>query len=52
MAKQILNEEFRRMQLLAGVITEGEYKAQINEEEYTLHLKNNHPNVNLDKKIM
>jgi hypothetical protein len=26
MAKQILNEEFRRMQLLAGVITEGEYK--------------------------
>jgi hypothetical protein len=26
MAKQILNEEFRRMQLLAGVITENEYK--------------------------
>ncbi len=26
MKKQILNEEFRRMQLLAGVITEGEYK--------------------------
>ena len=51
MAKQILNEEFRRMQLLAGVITENEYKARINEEEYTLHLKNNHPNVNLDKKI-
>ena len=46
-----LNKEFRRMQLLAGVITESKYKAQINEEEYTLHLKNNHPNVNLDKKI-
>jgi hypothetical protein len=38
------------MQKLAGLITESEYKAKIN-EEYTLHLKNNHPNVNLDKKI-
>ena len=31
MAKQILNEEFRRMQLLAGVITEGEYKKELKE---------------------
>jgi hypothetical protein len=31
MAKQILNEEFRRMQLLAGVITEGEYKEKLKE---------------------
>jgi hypothetical protein len=45
-----MNNEFIRMQKLAGLITESEYKAKIN-EEYTLHLKNNHPNVNLDKKI-
>ena len=31
MAKQILNEEFRRMQLLAGVITENEYKKELKE---------------------
>jgi hypothetical protein len=31
MKKQILNEEFRRMQLLAGVITEGEYKKELKE---------------------
>jgi hypothetical protein len=28
MKKQILNEEFRRIQMLAGVITENQYKAQ------------------------
>ena len=31
MKKQILNEEFRRMQLLAGVITENEYKEELKE---------------------
>ena len=31
MSKQILNEEFRRMQLLAGVITENEYKEELKE---------------------
>ena len=31
MAKQILNEEFRRMQLLAGVITESKYKEELKE---------------------
>jgi len=32
MKKQILNEEFKRMQLLAGLITESEYKENINEK--------------------
>ena len=31
MKKQILNEEFRRMQLLAGVITENKYKEELKE---------------------
>jgi len=35
MKKQILNEEFCRMQLLAGVITEGQYKQKLlNELQY------------------
>jgi len=34
MKKPIINEEFRRMQLLAGVITEGEYR-QLKPEKYT-----------------
>jgi hypothetical protein len=36
MAKQILNEEFQRMQKLACVLTESEYKAKLNEniEDY------------------
>ena len=29
--KQILNEEFLKMQKLAGLITESEYKEKINE---------------------
>jgi len=33
MKKQILSEEFRRMQKLAGLITESEYKENINEDE-------------------
>jgi len=33
MSKQILSEEFRRMQKLAGLITESEYKESLNEEE-------------------
>ena len=32
MSKQILSEEFRRMQKLAGLITESEYKESLNEE--------------------
>jgi len=31
MKKQIISEQFRRMQLLAGIITEGEYRESINE---------------------
>ena len=31
MKKQILNEEFLKMQKLAGLITEGQYKARLNE---------------------
>ena len=31
MKKQILNEEFLKMQKLAGLITEGQYKANLNE---------------------
>jgi hypothetical protein len=31
MKKQILNEEFHRMQMLAGIITESQYKAKLNE---------------------
>jgi hypothetical protein len=31
MAKQILSEEFRRMQKLAGIITEDQYKIKLNE---------------------
>jgi hypothetical protein len=30
-----MNKEQLRMQMLAGVITEGEYKAQLNEDEFT-----------------
>jgi len=33
MKKQILNEEFLKMQKLAGLITEGEYKEKMNENE-------------------
>ena len=33
MKKQILNEEFLRMQRLAGVITESQYKEKVKEEE-------------------
>ena len=33
MKTQILSEEFRRMQKLAGLITENEYKENINEDE-------------------
>jgi hypothetical protein len=31
MKKQILPEEFRRMQMLSGIITESKYKAKLNE---------------------
>ena len=31
MKKIILSEEFKRMQKLAGIITEGQYKAKLNE---------------------
>jgi len=34
MKKQILNEELHRMQRLAGVITENEYKDKLSEEMY------------------
>ena len=47
--KAEFDEKVRNFQNLYGL--NNKYKAQINEEEYTLHLKNNHPNVNLDKKI-
>ena len=40
--KTPLNEEFIRMQRLAGLITENEYKQKIN-EEYTLKLKSINP---------
>jgi hypothetical protein len=40
--KIILSEEFIRMQRLAGLITENEYKQKIN-EEYTLKLKSINP---------
>lgn len=33
MKKQILNEEFLKMQKLAGLITEGQYKEKLNEEQ-------------------
>jgi hypothetical protein len=33
MKKIILSEEFKRMQKLAGIITEGQYKEKLNEEE-------------------
>ena len=33
MKKQIISEEFLRMQKLAGLITEGQYKAKLNENE-------------------
>jgi hypothetical protein len=49
--KQTLSEEFRKMQKLAGIITEVEYKKLIESEEYTLHIKNDHPSSKIDKKI-
>jgi hypothetical protein len=39
MKKQILNEEFRRMQQLAGVITENEYQEQSDEISITPEIK-------------
>ena len=52
MKKQSLNKEFLKMQKVAGLITEGQYKKILSEnEEYTLHLKNDHPKAKIDKKI-
>ena len=46
--KTPLNEEFIRMQRLAGLITENEYKQKIN-EEYTLKLKSINPGRGVQK---
>lgn len=46
-----MNKELLKMQKLAGIITEVEYKKLIESEEYTLHVKNDHPLSKIDKKI-
>ena len=33
-----MNKEILRMQMLAGIITEGQYKSKLNEEKYTLRI--------------
>ena len=38
-----MNKEILRMQMLAGIITEGQYKSKLNEEKYTLRIKSDHP---------
>ena len=37
MKKQILSEELLRMKRLAGIISEGQYKAMLNEDEALTH---------------